>query len=162
MDLESHKEKFNNKYRENKKFFKRLKKLKNKDLDAAIHPIHDAVFENFNCLGCANCCKTTGPLFTDKDILRIAKYFSMRPSEFTDQYLQVDEDGDYVLKIVPCIFLADNNYCSIYNVRPKACKEFPHTDRIRQSQLLKLTQKNIEVCPAVFEIIEKLKKQLVK
>ena len=162
MDLVYHKEKSRLKHKENTKLFKDLKKRKSKFLDKTIHHLHDEVFEYTNCLECANCCKTTGPLFTDKDILRIAKYFSMRPSEFTDQYLQVDEDGDYVLKIVPCIFLADNNYCSIYNVRPKACKEFPHTDRIRQSQLLKLTQKNIEVCPAVFEIIEKLKKQLVK
>ena len=50
--------------------------------------------------------------------------------------------------------------CSIYDVRPKACREFPHTDRIKQKQLLSLTQKNTEVCPAVFNIIENLKKEL--
>ena len=54
-------------------FFKRLKKEKPKVLDKLIHPIHDDVFEHTNCLKCANCCKTTGPLFTDKDIQRISK-----------------------------------------------------------------------------------------
>jgi Fe-S-cluster containining protein len=65
-----------------------------------------------------------------------------------------------VLKSLPCSFLGKNNYCTIYNVRPKACREFPHTDRIKQYQLLDLIQKNIEVCPAVFNIVEKLKTNL--
>lgn len=43
------------------------------------------------------------------------------------------------------------------NLYPKACREYPHTDRIKQHQLLKLTEKNADVCPAVFEIVEKLK-----
>ena len=56
-----------------------------------------------------------------------------------------------------CAFLEEDNRCSIYDVRPKACREFPHTDRIKQYQILDLTQKNVAVCPAVYEIIEKLK-----
>ena len=92
----------------------------------------------------------------------LAKHLKIKPSKFTDIYLRVDEDRDYVLKSVPCAFLGEGNYCSIYDVRPKACREFPHTDRIKQSQLLNLTEKNVEVCPAVYNILEKLKKRLVK
>ena len=121
--------------------------------------MHNSVFSNINCLECANCCKTTGPLFTDKDINRIAKHLNYKPSKFTEKYLQIDEDRDYVLKSLPCIFLSKDNSCSIYNLRPKACREFPHTDRIKQSQLLNLTQQNTEVCPAVFKIIEQLKQE---
>ena len=127
-----------------------------------IHPLHSQVFECTDCLKCANCCTTTGPLFTDKDISRIAKHLSMKPSEFVTNYLRVDEDRDYVLETVPCAFLGDDNYCSIYEFRPKACREYPHTNRVKQSQLLGITEKNIDVCPAVFNIIEKLKKELVK
>ncbi len=29
----------------------------------------------------------------------------------------------------PCPFLGDDNYCSVYEARPKACREYPHTDR---------------------------------
>ena len=111
---------------------------------------------------CGNCSKTTGPLFTDKDILRISKYLKIKPSEFTLKYLRLDEDSDYVLKSVPCFFLEKDNFCSIYEVRPKACREFPHTSRRRQHQLLDITLKNIEVCPAVFDIVEKMKNKLVK
>jgi len=159
MDLAHHKEQSKIKSKENKRFFNSLKKIKPKVLDKIIHPLHDEVFKYTNCLECANCCKTTGPLFTDKDISRIAKHLKIKPSKFTDIYLRVDEDRDYVLKSVPCAFLGEGNYCSIYDVRPKACREFPHTDRIKQYQLLHLTQKNVEVCPAVFNIIEKFKKE---
>ena len=160
--LAQHKEQSKLKSEENQQFFKRLKKIKPKVLDKLIHPLHEEVFECTNCLKCANCCTTTGPLFTDKDISRIAKHLRIKPFEFTQQYLRIDEDRDYVLKSVPCTFLEEDNYCSIYEVRPKACREYPHTDRKKQNQLLNLTEKNIEVCPAVFNIVEKLKKELVK
>ena len=158
--LAQHKEQSKLKSKENQGFFKLLKKKNSKVLDKLIHPLHEEVFQCTDCLECANCCKTTGPLFTDKDISRIAKYYKIKPSRFTEKYLRIDEDRDYVLQTLPCVFLGEDNYCSIYNARPKACKEFPHTDRIKQYQLLKLTEKNIEVCPAVFSIIEKLKKYL--
>ena len=157
IDLTKHKEQVKLKSKENVQFFKRLKKVKPKVLDKLIHPLHDEVFECTDCLKCANCCTTTGPLFTDKDISRIAKHFRIKPSEFVTKYLRLDEDRLYVLKSVPCVFLGADNYCSIYDARPKACREFPHTDRIKQHQLLNLTEKNAEVCPAVFSIIEKLK-----
>ena len=160
--LAQHKEQSKLKSIENQQFFKRLKKIKPKVLDKLIHPLHEEVFECTDCLKCANCCTTTGPLFTDKDISRIAKHLRIKPFKFTQQYLRIDEDRDYVLKSVPCTFLGEDNYCSIYEVRPKACREYPHTDRKKQNQLLNLTEKNIEVCPAVFNIVEKLKKELVK
>ncbi len=162
MDLAHHKEQSKIKSKENKRFFKSLKNIKPKVLDKIIHPLHDEVFKYTNCLECANCCKTTGPLFTDKDISRIAKHLRIKPLRFTERYLRIDEDIDYVLQTIPCTFLREDNYCSIYEVRPKACREFPHTDRIKQYQILKLTERNIEVCPAVYDIVEKVKKELVK
>ena len=157
MDLAQHKEQSTLKRKENQQFFKSLKKIKPKVLDKIIHPLHEEVFECTDCLECANCCKTTGPLFTDKDINRISKHLRIKPSRFTERYLRIDEDRDYVLQSLPCTFLEDDNYCNIYDVRPKACSEFPHTDRIKQHQLLGITEKNVEVCPAVFSLIEKLK-----
>ena len=49
----------------------------------------------------------------------------------------------------------------VYESRPKACREYPHTDRPRFYQILDLTLKNAEVCPAVFELIERLKKEKI-
>jgi len=69
----------------------------------------------------------------------------------------VDEEGDYVFRESPCPFLMGDNYCMVYEDRPRACREYPHTDRKRFHQLLKLSYKNTLVCPAVLEVVEGLK-----
>jgi len=147
-------------HKENKSFFTKLKKKTPKQLDYIMAELHDEEFQRTDCLECANCCKTTGPLFTDKDVERIAKHFKQKPQQFISQYLRVDEDNDYVLKSVPCTFLGADNYCSIYDVRPKACREFPHTDRKKFQQISNLTLKNVAICPAAFNIVEELKKRI--
>lgn len=145
------------KYKENKTFFTKLKKKPPKQLDYIMKELHDEEFQKTNCLECANCCKTTGPLFTDKDVSRIAKHFKMKTQAFITQFLRIDEDNDYVLQSVPCTFLGEDNYCSIYEVRPKACREFPHTDRKKFQQISSLTLKNVAICPAAYSIVEKMK-----
>jgi Fe-S-cluster containining protein len=120
--------------------------------------VHDAVFEETDCLTCANCCKTTSPIFYQNDIERISKFLKIKPGDFVVKYLRVDEDGDYVLHSAPCPFLVDGNYCSVYDARPKACREYPHTDRKKMVQIMELTHKNTLVCPAVLEMVQRLKK----
>ena len=148
------------KHAENKKFFTKLKKRPPKNLDYVMEELHENEFETTDCLKCANCCKTTGPLFTNADVERIAKYFRQKPQKFIVEYLKIDEDNDYVLQQVPCAFLGADNYCSIYDVRPKACREFPHTNRKKFQQISNLTLKNVAICPAAFNIVEEMKKQL--
>lgn len=150
----------NKKHAENKKYFSKLKKKPPKHLDYIMNELHDEEFEKTDCLTCANCCKTTGPLFTAADIERISKHFRLKPQQFIQQYLKVDEDNDYVLQQVPCEFLGDDNYCSIYEVRPKACREFPHTNRKKFNQITNLTLKNTAICPAAFNIVEAMKKRI--
>lgn len=156
-NLENLKSKAAGQKKANKKFLNQLKKKNTREVDKVIHKAHEEVFDKINCLNCANCCKTTGPLFTEKDIERIAKHLGLKIQTFVEKYLRIDEDNDHVLKSVPCSFLDENNYCSIYEVRPKACKDYPHTDRVKQHQLFNLTLKNTSICPAVYEIIEKIK-----
>lgn len=148
------------KHKENKTFFTKLKKKPPKQLDYIMQELHGAEFEHTDCLKCANCCKTTGPLFTYKDVDRISKHLKQNQQQFIEQYLRVDEDDDYVLQNVPCPFLGADNYCSIYEVRPKACKEFPHTDRKKFQQISNLTLKNVAICPAAFNIVEEMKKRI--
>lgn len=144
----------------NKSFFKKLKKNQLRDLDDTIHYLHEEVFNEINCLECANCCKTLGPRITDRDIEKIASALRMKPSDVVTNYLRIDEDNDYVFKSMPCPFLDADNYCVIYADRPKACREYPHTDRKKFHQISGLTIKNAETCPAVFEILERLRNEL--
>ncbi len=139
--------------KQNRDLFRMLKKKKPPDLDKTVREIHEDVFTRVDCLECANCCKSISPMLNDRDIQRVSSALRMRPSEFTEKYLRVDEDGDYVFRDTPCPFLMQDNYCMVYENRPKACREYPHTDRSRFIQILDLTLKNTEICPAAFEVV---------
>lgn len=142
------------------KWVKKAKKVNVRTLDNQFHELHEKTFKKIDCLSCANCCKTTSPIFRDVDIKRISKKFKQGETQFIQTYLRVDEDGDYVLKQAPCPFLGAENYCSIYEDRPLACREYPHTDRKNMYQILDLTRKNMEVCPAVVTIMQEISKKL--
>ncbi len=153
-------EKGRNDFKANKKFLHNLKSKRPRDLDAIIARIHDEIFKDIDCLDCANCCITTGALILDADIVRIAKNIRMKNNKFIDKYVEIDEDEDYVFNELPCPFLRDDNYCSIYEVRPKACREYPHTNQRKFYNRLHITEKNTLICPAIVLIVDKLKEEL--
>ncbi|MFT4224182.1 YkgJ family cysteine cluster protein [Dysgonomonas sp.] len=138
-------------------YYKKNKKRLGK-MDTIVRQLHDDVSERIDCLSCANCCRSLGPAIYDKDIERMAKALRMKPSEVVSSYLRIDEDGDYVFKSMPCPFLMPDNYCSIYDARPKACREYPHTDRKNFEQIYKLTVTNTATCPIAYEVLSELTK----
>ncbi|MCF6334680.1 MAG: YkgJ family cysteine cluster protein [Spirochaetales bacterium] len=139
---------------------KMLKNIKKKQSDPLFQKHHDDVFEGIDCLACANCCITTGPLVLERDIDRISKHLKLKPVDFINRYLRRDEDNDWVFKSMPCPFLDTEYYCQIYAVRPKACREYPHTDRKNIHQLFGKTLVNSTICPAVVMIFDRIKKDL--
>ncbi|WP_277295143.1 YkgJ family cysteine cluster protein [Streptococcus hyointestinalis] len=160
LDIERYKELAQQKQGEHRKFLATLKKKAPKNLDKIVQEVHQEVFAEIDCTACANCCKTLGPLFTEADIQRIAKHFRMKLGAFEEAFLKVDEDGDKIFKTMPCPFLGEDNLCSIYDVRPKACREFPHTDLKKIYQINNLTIKNTLFCPAAYLFVEKLRARL--
>jgi uncharacterized protein len=157
IDLEKFREEAESKSAGNKKFLQGLKKKSPSRVDDVFAQAHQAVFSSMECLTCANCCKTTSPIFTRGDIERLSRTLGMKPMAFIDTYLQEDAEGDRVLKSSPCPFLLPDNACMVYEDRPKACREYPHTDRKKMHQILGLTHRNSLVCPAVLKIIDQIK-----
>ena len=149
--------------KKNRKIFRKklnqLKKQRPKALNLQFNDLHDKEFETMDCLSCANCCRTTSPIFRNADINRIAKHLKVKAGSFTEKYLKLDEDNDYVLQQSPCSFLNEDNTCQIYDVRPLACREYPHTDRKNVTQIIDLTIRNTTVCPAVARIVENIIKE---
>lgn len=135
-----------------------LKKKKPPDLDVKVREFHDTAFSHIDCLICANCCSSISPALYDKDIDRIAKALRMKPSMVVETYLRQDEEKDWVFRQTPCPFLGGENLCSVYESRPLACKEYPHTNRTRFYQVLDLTLKNATICPAVCLVMEDLRR----
>jgi hypothetical protein len=142
--------------KENKRVVHRLKKMKPALLNKLINNMHAEAFEIIDCLECANCCSSISPAVTDNDISKISKHLRKKPNKVVQEYMLLDNDKDYVMNRTPCPFLMLDNCCSIYDSRPLACKGYPHTDHNKMHQILQLTLRNTEVCPAVCYIFERL------
>jgi uncharacterized protein len=138
---------------------RRLGNLQPGKLDKLMEQMHRQEFSRINCLECANCCRSIGPAMNDSDVRRMASHCKVSEGIFIQKYLVLDDDGDYVFRTIPCPFIGEDNYCAIYNSRPRACREYPHTDRKRFFQILELTSRNSTICPAVFNILIKLGKK---
>lgn len=142
---------------EQQKVYRRLLEKGNKSkMLKALPDLHEKAFERIDCLSCANCCKQYSPRFKQPDIRRIAKALRMKEGDFTQKYLRLDEENDYVVKQSPCPFLGADNYCSIYDDRPADCRRYPYTDEDVLLKRVSLTLKNATSCPAVFTVMEAL------
>lgn len=133
---------------------KQLSKIKN--LDEVFHRLNEKYIAEINCLDCANCCKKLGPRIYNSDIERIAKKMKMKSSDFFNSYISTDEDGDFIFNSLPCPFLEENNFCSIYENRPKTCRDYPHTHRKNIKSIIDITLKNADYCLIVKKIIKEI------
>lgn len=137
-------------------YLQHLRKADGKEVYQAISAIHEEVFAETDCLTCANCCKTSPPIVTRKDAKRIAKSLGIPPKTFIRHYLIEDYDGSLMMNGVPCTFLQGDNTCKIYEVRPEACRRYPHTDELQFKNRPKLNALNTVVCPAAESIVRRL------
>ena len=74
----------------NQLVLRKWNKTKPKDLDQRFTNAHEKEFAKRDCLSCANCCKTTSPIFRQPDIRRMAKALRMKESQLVAQYLRLD------------------------------------------------------------------------
>ena len=148
----------------NYRFLRELKRRASADtwhkVDETAARLHTQVFDFIDCKQCANCCRSMRIRITDADIPRISNHLGMKHKEFIASYLQRDDNGDYYIKASPpCPFLK-GNLCSIYEVRPEKCRDYPFTDRTDFLSSSIMHADNATVCPAVFHIVEALKCQM--
>jgi Fe-S-cluster containining protein len=145
------------KSKERQKLYKQYLQRANKnEVLKQIPVLHEEAVSRIDCLQCANCCKNFSPRFKTPDIKRISKHLKMRESEFIDNFLRVDDEGDFVAKTLPCPFLGADNYCSIYDQRPSDCQRFPYTDEDVIIKRKALTLKNTTFCPITYYVLEGL------
>lgn len=141
-----------------KRFLSRVEKNPPKKLDAITPLIEAEVWQETECLTCANCCKKMTPTFTPKDISRISAHLGMTRTAFKEKWLyQEKKTGDWMNTSNPCQFLnLEDNKCSIYEVRPVDCAGFPHLSKKKMVDYIHVHKQNIEYCPATFKMVEKM------
>jgi Fe-S-cluster containining protein len=146
-----------------KRFLTKLEKNPPRGLDTIAVKTDMEVWQETDCLACANCCKTMTPTFTKTDILRISDHLGMTGDDFIKKYLYKDKEGDWLNRKEPCQFLnLQDNKCSIYEVRPRDCAGFPHHTRRRMIDYMHVFKQNVEYCPATYRLVERMKEKLEK
>ena len=147
------------------KNYRFLRSLKHRNYgfepDELAGELHQQVFQVVDCTRCANCCKSMTVLLTEADVERIARRLDLSVEEFTLRYLEPDHEETSLLKMrqQPCPLLGDDNRCTVYEVRPAVCREYPHTDKEEFTSRTMLHASNAIECPAVFWIIEQMRHQ---
>ncbi len=153
-------EKAQNNKNKNAAFLRSLKEQNQGKFYNLLTETHHETFAKIDCLSCANCCKSSPPIIVSADIHRIAKKLNISPKQFKKQYILEDVDGEMSFNRVPCHFLNDDNSCQIYDIRPEACRRFPHTDEKEYPKRVQLNINNTLICPAAAEIVQQLQNKL--
>jgi uncharacterized protein len=133
--------------------------LSNAELDAVVRKTTDEVWQQIDCTACANCCRTMHIVVDNKDIARLAGRLNMTVLQFSKRYVTVAEDKTKQFSSIPCPFLGEDNLCTVYDDRPKACRDFPflHGDNFRSRTLGVIA--HTSDCPIVFNVWQALKKR---
>lgn len=141
-----------------KRFLTKMEKARPRGFRALAEAADQQTWKETDCLTCANCCKTMSPTYTKADLKRISAHFNMTPEAFIKKWLRKDRSGDYLNKTEPCQFLnLENNYCSIYEIRPADCAGFPHHTKKQFADYAHVFKQNVEYCPATYRWVEKMK-----
>lgn len=138
-------------------FLRKLDDIVPHDMPELVAQADAHVWQQTDCTACANCCKTMTPTFTKKDIARISAHLGMTTAAFKTKWLKKEDSGEWVNATQPCQFLVDNK-CSIYEVRPADCAEFPHHDKKPFDAYNETYINNVVHCPATFALVDRLKK----
>jgi Fe-S-cluster containining protein len=143
----------------NFRFLRSLKLVTDPErIDILAAELHAEAFRRIDCTRCANCCKTMPPGVRKDDIEVIAGHLGLSREQFIETYLVVDPvEGGYQMNATPCPFLGEDDRCTIYGVRPKDCRQFPHTNQEDFTARTYQHSANTQTCPAVFWIVEKMR-----
>ena len=135
--------------------------LKGKDgvkVDRIVHQLHRDIVTQIDCTLCGNCCCQLKPELHEKDIAILSQMEEMTPEDYLASYCEKDDFGDISFKTLPCRYL-ERKKCSIYESRPEKCKHFPYTDKNGFVSRLLGMLSFYELCPIVFNLMERLKEE---
>lgn len=145
-----------------RRFLTKLEKNPPIDLDRQLDAVDKEVWQEIDCLACANCCRTMTPTYTFKDLQRISAHLNMSIKQFREKWLYKDRNGDWMNVSTPCQFLdKKTNLCSIYAVRPADCAGFPHLTKKKAVEYLHVHHQNVQHCPATYRMVEKMMQRLI-
>ena len=146
------------------RFLNRLKRDPPRKVQSIAIKAGSNVWNEIDCLSCANCCKTMTPTYTNADIKKIASYLQISTDEMKRRWLKKETGtGNWLNKNTPCQFLDQGtNMCNVYEVRPADCAGFPHLTKKKFVDYLHVHKQNLDECPATFKMVERMNEMVEK
>jgi uncharacterized protein len=146
---------------ENERFRKHLKT--HNFVERRLKKIAEEIQEQIDCTTCANCCKVATTRVTERDIEKLARYFRIRPVAFIRDYTTMSADEGLILNRSKdgCVFL-EGTHCTVYDVRPHTCENFPHLVRGDGSLVSRMWDFKDRACycPIVYNSLEAFKEEV--
>ena len=158
-DLSKIKQFADEKQEENDIFRSFLKQQNQGAVDSLVHTLHETITPQIDCTQCGNCCKSLMINVTKDETVLLASHLQISETQLKDQYIEQSEQGQMIINTIPCHFLKGTS-CSIYENRFTECREFPHLHKPHFTGRLFGTMQYYEICPIIFNVVEKLKEAL--
>ncbi len=126
--------------------------------DEPFHIIAAQVEKQMDCKTCANCCRQTLVTVSAEEIEKIAHYLCVDVVDVAHIYV---DSGTLKNGVDGCVFL-DENRCTIYDARPRVCREFPHLNGVKHSPATAMDAvcRRSALCPIVYNALEEYKHQV--
>jgi uncharacterized protein len=130
--------------------------------DSPFQMLASQVQRQVDCTACANCCRHSVVSVSRREIENIARHLGTTPEAVSHFYTVSDPEAPASRTLVNsregCVFL-DGNLCTIYEARPKDCRNFPpvavgtHSLGGRASSLARWAA----LCPIIYNALESYK-----
>ncbi len=143
-----------------RQFLKHHRELSSAEVDRLVFGISEKVWKTIDCTTCGNCCREVSPLVNEVELERLACHQKMTHPEFASKFLKPSESGQeapWTMRERPCPFLKANR-CTVYEHRPGNCRDYPYLDKPDFTSRTLSMIGRLDVCPAVFEVWEQLKR----
>ena len=124
----------------------------------------------FRCTGCGNCCRRTTVLVGDEDVRRLEEGAGRQAREFIrfapESDVQIEQRSPWWIRFGDvravmalrhrpggaCIFLDDDNRCTVYEHRPVTCREHPFEATISDTGAVQhIALSDIVDCPHAWD-----------
>jgi uncharacterized protein len=141
---------------ENDRFRVFLKQQDRNYIDSIVHPLNDEITPQIDCTDCGNCCRSLMINVTKEEAEALANRLQLSLTTVKEKYIEESGEGQLIINTIPCHFLSGSS-CSIYEDRFNECREFPHLHKPHFTGRLFGTMMYYEMCPIIFNVVERLK-----
>ena len=136
-------------------FLKMLNLRRQRQIDRVAEELGHEAEAQIDCRECAACCRDNAVPVNEEEIVRLAQYLNVSPSDVREKWITHDEaEGDHI-DARPCPFLT-GNLCSVYDGRPDGCRGYPYIGGEIATRMTSIIER-AGTCPIVYDMLERLK-----